>query len=161
MGRQDQRIKTIDKDRQALELRKAGMSYDDIAKRLGWASKSGAHHAVRRSLDRTIQEPANELREVENARLDALFMAMFPRALTGNEKAVDRCVRIMERRAKLLGLDRPDVVDVKTNGESLNKVPDDKRVASLMALYERVRTRTGGTDSGGGDSVGSAEGAAG
>ncbi|MGQ9555903.1 MAG: hypothetical protein ACUVWR_17520 [Anaerolineae bacterium] len=107
MGNQERRIRTIERDQQALELRKAGVPYLEIAARLGWRSASTAHVAVTRALRRTLQEPADELRELEVARLDALLFAIWPQTSEGNLDAIDRALRIMERRAKLLGLDRP------------------------------------------------------
>ena len=90
---------------QALTLRKAGASYEAIARQCGYASRSGAYQAVQRELRRTMQEPAEDVRQLELARLDDLYRAMVPKALTGDTWSVDRCLKIMERRALLLGLD--------------------------------------------------------
>ena len=90
---------------QALELRKAGASYESIARHCGYASRSGAYQAVQRELRRTMQEPAEDVRQLELARLDDLYRAMAPKALKGDTWSVDRCLKIMERRALLLGLD--------------------------------------------------------
>jgi hypothetical protein len=40
-------------------------------------------------------------------RLDALWGALYPIAMDGQLGAVDRCLSIQSRRAKLLGLDAP------------------------------------------------------
>ena len=90
---------------QALTLRKAGASYEAIARQCGYASRSGAYQAVQRELRRTMQEPAEDVRQLELARLDDLYRAMVPKALKGDTWSVDRCLKIMERRALLLGLD--------------------------------------------------------
>ena len=95
---------------QALELRKAGATYEAIARACGYASGSGAYKAVQRELQRCMQEPADDVRRLEIMRLDDLYRAMAPKALKGDTWSVDRCLKIMERRAQLLGLDaRPDV----------------------------------------------------
>ena len=44
----------------------------------------------------------------ELATLDALQRSMLPLARTGQEKAVDRVLAIMDRRSRLLGLDQPE-----------------------------------------------------
>ena len=160
MGAQERRVQTYERDRQALELRKAGVSYDEIARRLGWRARGGAHHAVKRALVRTMQEPADDIRKLEAERLDALLLATWAQAQHGNLGAVDRCLNIAVRRAKLLGLDMATLVDVKSDGKGINDIPDDKRLAGIMALYERVRARSGGTDDSGSDTVGPAEGTA-
>lgn len=97
----------VERQRDALELRKSGLSYDAIATRLGYAHASGAHKAVTLALKRTIQEPADELRRVEVERLDAALSAIWKKVLSGDTWAIDRMLKIMERRAALLGLDAP------------------------------------------------------
>jgi hypothetical protein len=42
---------------------------------------------------------------LRNARLDALWRPMYLRAIGGDSLVVDRCLRIMARRAALNGLD--------------------------------------------------------
>ncbi len=93
----------------ALELRKSGATYSSIAKAMG-ISLSGAADAVKRALARLNErslEGADELRRLELERLDRMLLAMYPQATRGNQGSVDRVLRIMERRARLLGLDAP------------------------------------------------------
>lgn len=101
-----------DKERQALELRKAGASFDQIAERLGYSDRSGAHRAVSRALQSVLKEPAEELRALEAERLDRLLLAFWNDALDGDVKAADRVLRIMDQRAKLQGLNMPTKIDV-------------------------------------------------
>jgi len=112
-------VRAHERHLQALELRKAGVTYEVIAGQLGYANASGARKAVLSALKATLREPAAELRELELARLDAMLLPLWRRVQAGDEKAVDRALRIMERRARLLGLDRktaegevPDTVKV-------------------------------------------------
>ena len=112
-------VRAHERHLQALELRKAGVTYEVIAGQLGYANASGARKAVVSALKATLREPAAELRELELARLDAMLLPLWRRVQAGDEKAVDRALRIMERRARLLGLDRktaegevPDTVKV-------------------------------------------------
>jgi hypothetical protein len=106
-ARKTDQVQAVDRQRQALELRRAGLTFQQIARRLGYAHPAGAYHAVQRGLQTTLQEPADELRGLELERLDALHQAMWPRAIRGNVWAVDRVLSIMQRRARLLGLDAP------------------------------------------------------
>jgi hypothetical protein len=112
-------VRAHERHLQALELRKAGVTYEVIAGQLGYANASGARKAVVSALKATLREPAAELRELELARLDAMLLPLWRPVQAGDEKAVDRALRIMERRARLLGLDRktaegevPDTVKV-------------------------------------------------
>jgi predicted transcriptional regulator len=100
------RLKARDRALQALDLRKAGMSYSQIGNALGM-TKMGASQAVSSILKSTAQEPADEVRKLEVERLDTLLRGVWPRAIQGDVHAVDRCLRIIERRSAILGLDAP------------------------------------------------------
>jgi hypothetical protein len=111
------RIAIIERQAQALEMRKAGQTFEHIAQAIGYTNGGGAYKAVERALKATLQEPADELRRLECERLDAMLRALWPSAISGKWLAVDRCLAIMDRRAKLLGLDAPirTRIDVITN----------------------------------------------
>lgn len=99
-----------DRRRRAVELRLTGMTYAQIAQRLDWSGPSGAHQEIARAL-RLAEEPADRLRDLEVAQLDALFAAVWPRARSGHLRSVDAALGIMKRRARLLGLDwKPEPV---------------------------------------------------
>lgn len=102
---------------QALELRKAGVGFPQIAKQLGYRHASGAYEAVRAALKRTEQEPADEVRRLAVERLDRLLFAVWKRAIDPHDplqlEYLDRVLRIETRRAKLLGLDALDQVDIE------------------------------------------------
>lgn len=102
----------------ALQLRKEGANFDQIAEELGM-SRSAAHKTVQRAIAElaTLAETeVAELRALESARLDELHQAVWPQAVAGDLPALDRVIRIMERRARLLGLDAPAKV-ASTNPE--------------------------------------------
>lgn len=105
------------KSRDVLALRARGMSYVDIADTLG-ISKSNAHIHVQHALADLREEILNEaenLVALELERLDNLWLSLYPQLSAVDEEgnaaptlsAIDRALRIMERRAKLLGLDAP------------------------------------------------------
>jgi hypothetical protein len=54
-----------------------------------------------------MQQPADELREQELDRIDRLQLAAWPNAMKGDTKSIMTIVKLMERRARLLGLDTP------------------------------------------------------
>lgn len=97
----------------ALKLALEGHDWKTVAALSSYASAGAAWNAVQRELQRTIQPLADEVRQMELARLDALWQIQFKKAQDPNNKSadwnVDRCLAIMERRARYLGLDaRPD-----------------------------------------------------
>lgn len=97
MNRLGSKIKAHERHLAALELRKAGASYQTIAERLGYRSSSGAHKAVSSALKATLREPADELRELEVTRLDAALLAIWRRVQSGDERAIDRLLGIMKQ----------------------------------------------------------------
>ena len=133
------RAEQLDKERQALELRRAGIDYQTIAERLGYANKGGAHKAVRRALNRNLAVPASELRDLEADRLDRLQASLWRNALAGDLHAVDRVIRLSESRRKLLGLDAPSQVQAELAGDLILNfgIPrPDPRVADAAAVSE-------------------------
>lgn len=138
------RLEAIENQRKALELRKAGVTFVVIAEQLGYRGPSGAYRAVMSALKRTLQEPADEVRTLELERLDALLLALWAQAKQGQQGAVDRVLKVMERRAKLLGLDAPTKTDV--------------RIQDLDDAIERELARVAGTGESG--DAGAAEGMA-
>jgi hypothetical protein len=118
---------------QALELRKAGVTYEQIGAALG-ITRQGAYKIVSNALDKmneTVTEQTDEIRTIEIERLDALWKVMYQQARNGNQGAVDRCLKIMERRSKLMGLDAPTKVEQENTGAStlLSEYVDDWRAA--------------------------------
>jgi hypothetical protein len=59
------------------------------------------------ALETTLQEPAEQVRKLELERLDHLWFVAYPKAANGDMKALQACVRLMERRAQFQGLDAP------------------------------------------------------
>lgn len=96
-----------DKERvaQALVLRKAGASYQQIAEQCGYNDRSAAHHSVTRALRAMGREDAEDVLELELARLDDMTTAVWPVARRGDLKAIDTVLKLQDRRAKYLGLD--------------------------------------------------------
>src|SRR5699024_6504628 len=105
MATQTQRRKTAaEKRAEALELRALGYSYQAIADEVGYASKGAAHNAVAKGLADIPREAAEQARELELGRLDDMQMAAMNAAMAGDLFAIDRVVKIVESRARLLGL---------------------------------------------------------
>lgn len=121
-----QTVEAADRTRQALELRMAGYTYDAIAEQLGYRNRSGAYLAVDRALKATLREPADHVRELEQDRLDRLQRGVWDDAIKGDSFKVDRVLKIMERRADLLGLDAPKKVAGTT--------PDGKQPAPITRI---------------------------
>ena len=116
----------------AMSLRLENYSYREIAKKLGVAPGT-AHRYVRaavKSIQKKYSEKAELIVTVEINKLDKLEKALQKEAREGDIKASTTILKIMERRARLLGLDAPartelkvDTVDVKID------LPTDLEIA--------------------------------
>jgi hypothetical protein len=103
----EQTEETLEMQARALRMRQAGLTYAQIAREVGYRHKSTAQRAVMRALKSEVAEAADQLRRLEATRLDTMFAAIWPRMLRGELLAIDRGLRIMERRAVMLGTDAP------------------------------------------------------
>jgi len=138
------RLAAFQKQKQALELRLAGASYLKIADTLGYANKGGAHKAVMAALEKTIREPADRVRKIELERLDRLWFSAYQRAISGDVKAIQLCLAIMERRAKFQGLDAPSEykAEVKvTHQDDSDSITE--RIKQYLAEYDRLAAGPG------------------
>lgn len=102
----------------AIELRKGGAQFEEIARVCGWNSRQAAFDAVSKALRRIVREPATELLALELERLDTLWGPQYESARAGDADAMAACLRIMERRAKLLGLDAAEKRELSGPGGS-------------------------------------------
>lgn len=137
------RIETAERQRKAVELRKAGLGYDAIAVECGYRDRSGAYRAVMAALRALVREPAEELRDLEVARLDDMLKGLWVNARKGNVYAIDRVLKIMTRRAELLGLDAPK--KVKIVQEEAARLADEYGLTTAEILAEAEAILAGAT----------------
>ena len=109
------RLEAVEQQVKALHYRKTGLTYAEIAERLGMRSSQTAWSAVESALKRTLQEPADDVRNLELGRLDAMFLPVYINACRGDLAAVNAALNIMTRRARLLGLDAPIKTENRTD----------------------------------------------
>jgi len=103
-SRTEYRMEAAERARKALLLRTQRVSFDDIAKTCGYASKGAAYNAVKRELNKIPREAAKELRTVELEKLDRAERAIALRVNNGDVQAIDRMLKITDMRARLSGL---------------------------------------------------------
>lgn len=98
----------------ALDMRRKGHLLREIGVALGIDKTSTVSILIQKAMREVVREPAEELVQMELDRLDTMFVKAYERAADHekplNREAVDTCLRIMERRAKLLGIDKPTKV---------------------------------------------------
>lgn len=124
-------LKGAERDREACRLRTRRQTYQQISDALGYGHASNARRAVQKALAAIPRDAAEELIQLELDQLDMLTAAVLNvletehytvsqgRLIYLHEDAppladdspvlaaVDRLLKIQERRARLLGLDAP------------------------------------------------------
>lgn len=91
----------------AQQLRLAGATWEEIAKALGYQSGQSAHRTVQQYMSKAVaKQNAEEIMALELERLDMLQIVIWRQARQGDLKAIDMVLRIMNTRAKYLGLDQ-------------------------------------------------------
>lgn len=106
----------------AVRLRDEGMGFEEIGQALG-ISRQGATKAYDRGMA-TLEEETRDIarhRAAADARkLDRMEQGLLRDAYTGNPQAVQSVLKIMERRAKLFGMDAPTKSELTgKDGEAL------------------------------------------
>ena len=99
---------------EALSLKLAGVSTAQIAQRMG-IKPDTVRHLINRTLATAENRAAEEMRELENARLDRAQAAIWSNVLAGDYRAVMVFLQISQRRAKLNGLDSPASIVISPN----------------------------------------------
>jgi hypothetical protein len=116
---------TADRYRQVIDHRIAGATFQQIADRVGYASRSGAKEAYDAALRWWGTEAVDGLRTIEGERLEQLWLRTMRKLTpersdglaTGEFVAlINAAVKISARRAALFGADAPRQVELAGRG---------------------------------------------
>lgn len=129
--------------KRCVDLRLRGGTYREIAEEAG-CSLSHAWRLVTRAVEAWNEEAAEGaevLRRIEAERLDGITRRLWPLIDCDDPAlpAVDRMLRVMERRAKLLGLDAPaKIAPTNPEGDAAYNPYEELADADLLALARAV-----------------------
>jgi hypothetical protein len=139
-------INHAEREREAIVLRTAGLSYEEIGQRLGYRDRSGAKKAVERGLSRWMREADEELRAIMLERLERLVCRLWPRIdhPKPDLKAIDTFLRVTDLEARLSGAFAPrrQRLDVAVHArvehgklEALRVLEADAEIAEVIDDY--------------------------
>jgi len=131
----------LDKELQIIELRRAGVTWEKIAREVGFKNASGAYKMYQRAAERMIRPSLDEYRDTVLDRFERMHMAVWPRAKEGDLRAIDTALRIAEKEIKLLGLDAPTKITAEVTvyeGQQLIE-----HTARIIDLIRQSRGATG------------------
>lgn len=120
---------------EAVKLKMEGLSFQQIADRLGYANRSCAFAAYMAALGKSRSREVDALREEQGAMLDELMLEPYEAALEGDLDALNAVLKIMERKARLHCIDLKDT-PIKVTLPKLEGAKD--AVAFVGALVEKV-----------------------
>ena len=128
------RTRPKQRQQQAWQLRLAGHSLREIARQLG-VSIGTVCGDVQRAFQEYQEQwraEAKHFAELDLARIETILARLWPGVLQGDVKSCLAALRVLERRAKLLGLDAATKVQLSQD-ESAPSV-DDLRQRLVAAL---------------------------
>ena len=134
---QQDQIYVNDRRAKVLEMRLQGYNVSAIAETLGISRTLAAAH-IANALDALVVDNATQLRQLELERLDRMLTALDDGIGNGDPKAAMAAIRISERRAKLLGLDKPIQVEATVVTVDLIDREIERLSAKLAGVPETV-----------------------
>jgi hypothetical protein len=123
----------LERNMKAVELRASGMTYEEIAARMGWKNRGQAHQAVHKTLAKYEHLAVEEARTLSAMRLDSMLEAIWPKCLEGDIPAIRTALDIESQRAKLLGLNAPTQIDIT---HTIRRIAEEHGMDPDQALTE-------------------------
>jgi hypothetical protein len=127
----DDLLDTARRRSEVIELRESGATWAEIADAIenrhgaealpnGWDRRYAYKdfHRVLGKVQDEVKDRARSVRELEMKRLNRMQRGLWEEATSGDTDAARTVLRLMKRRAKLLGLDEPDELDVTEGFDS-------------------------------------------
>ncbi|NJM47941.1 MAG: hypothetical protein HC860_18680 [Alkalinema sp. RU_4_3] len=143
-------LQVIERRQRAVELRKSGMTLEQVADQIAADPRFGvpnygassAYDDVRRALDQLNSEcslTTAQYRQLELERLDHMQWALQPKIDVGNTRAIEAAIKINDRRSKLLGLEAPLLLKVEQEMNAhIAEFVDFVRMHMTSAEYDRL-----------------------
>ena len=131
-----------EKSRKAMEMRAAGATYAQIAKRLGYAGPGPVYQLVKRSLARIQVEGVAEMRLVQLDRLHTMLMAVWPKVVDPTHpqalQAVDRALAITDRITRIYGIEGSPETSTEAGVTISNSITVGGSMAEVMAAMQAM-----------------------
>jgi hypothetical protein len=136
-------IERLERDLKCVEMRRAGVGWDAIAKQLGYADPGHAYAQFMAVMKAYPREKVEQARDVELDRYDRLQTAIWAQCLDQDSKnqhwAIDRALKLMDQRARLLGINAP----VRQEVTVLTESSVDKAIKDLQVQLQAQAAAAG------------------
>jgi len=118
----------------AVDLRAEGLTYREVGERLG-ITRQMATRVVKRGLATLVRERGAEMLALDNERVDMVWRAMWPHARAGSAPHAMVCLKALERRARLFGLDAPTRAHITAHITPEETAALDAEIEELLGTY--------------------------
>ncbi len=139
-------VKTVEKYVKVIDLRKSGLTFEEIAKEVGYKNRSGAKEAFDAAIRYWGTESVKDLRVVENERIEELWRRTYDKLtqsglqLHEELRIMETCLKITESKRKLHGLDAPRQLELSgKDGEEIKTDVGQVLKERLDALRDRYQ----------------------
>lgn len=122
--------------RRAIELRKTGATYRQIADQLGYKTEQGANALVKKAIAESLGEATDELRTLQYERLNHMLLVIWPKVQAGDEIAIGRAQSIMRDMNAMFGVEAPTKVEVENQQNNMIMVIDGDKDQYIQKLRE-------------------------
>ena len=109
----------------AIELRMLNYTYEEIAEELGYASKSGAYNAVKRTLTARRDATVDEYRMETLARIDYMQGQVWSHVHRGDKRAIETSRKLTKQRLQVLGHDGNEFLRAKPKEPIVEQSPHE------------------------------------
>lgn len=136
----------VERRNRVIRLRRMGLTYEQIEQALAkdeenpmTISAVACRNIVHNYLEKMSsedRESLDQLRELENLRLDNMQKSLESKVQSGNVPAIKASLGIMERRARLNGLDRPELKGIIGAFAHVTDAADPEKVKQIEDSFQ-------------------------
>lgn len=129
---------------QAIELRRSGADVESIARKLRYNSIAACEQDINRAYSQVMRTSIEESRALDLLRIDRMIQSVWPDARDGMVTAIDRVIKLIDMRAKLIGTYAPVQVEQVTMDaieQEIKRLESEVGTAARKAIKKAGGTR--------------------
>lgn len=134
--------RAYERRRKVVEMRIQGHTYPEIARALKFNSVDGARDAFNRAMLDT-RDVAEEYRDLELARLEAITQVLWPMIESGDLEAIDKYMKIVSARVKITRMDQLSTTlsghgVIEGDGDNMERIGMVEDVQQFLAMIPEI-----------------------
>jgi hypothetical protein len=135
-------IESRERAQRALVMKRAGFSWTRICEELGYRREASAFMAVKRLLQRSARLETEDMVQLHMERTENMLNKLERGIVQGNPRSVEVGVKVLERQARLLGLDYEDRKEQAPEGARIEiNILADPRDDDARRFLDEIKSR--------------------